>query len=70
MEQVKELLRYHHYAYRTEQCYCDWIMRYLRFHGGNRHPRELTAWTLKDLVERVLEPGDSAIDILKFIQAE
>ena len=43
MEQVKELLRYHHYAYRTEQCYCDWIMRYLRFHGGNRHPRELTA---------------------------
>ena len=32
MDQVKEVLRYHHYAYRTEQTYCDcdWIVRYLK----------------------------------------
>ncbi len=32
MAQVKEVLRYHHYAYRTEQTYCDcdWIVRYLK----------------------------------------
>ena len=23
MEQVREVLRYHHYAYRTEQTYCQ-----------------------------------------------
>ena len=39
--QVREVLRYHHYAYRTET-YCQWILRYIRFYDGNTHPRELT----------------------------
>jgi hypothetical protein len=26
MDQVRQKLRYHHYAYRTEQTYCDWIV--------------------------------------------
>jgi integron integrase len=41
MDQVREVLRYHHYAYRTEQTYCDWIKRYLKHHGYRAHPREL-----------------------------
>ncbi len=41
MDQVREVLRYHHYAYRTEQTYCSWILRYIRFHGVNRHPRQM-----------------------------
>ncbi len=41
MEQVREVLRYHHYAYRTEQTYCQWIMRFIRFFGGKTHPRNL-----------------------------
>jgi hypothetical protein len=28
MDQVREVLRYHHYSYRTEQTYCQWILRY------------------------------------------
>ena len=27
LDQVREVLRYHHYAYRTEQTYCEWIVR-------------------------------------------
>ena len=27
MEQVRQVLRYHHYKYRTEQTYCKWILR-------------------------------------------
>ncbi|MCD6534172.1 MAG: phage integrase N-terminal SAM-like domain-containing protein [Deltaproteobacteria bacterium] len=50
MDQVREVLRYHHYAYRIEQTYCQWILHYIRFCGGNTHPRELT---FKD-VERFL----------------
>ncbi len=54
MDQVREVLRYHHYAYRTEQSYCQWILRYIRFFGGNVHPRDLTAHNverfLSDLV--------------------
>lgn len=41
MDQVREVLRYHHYAYRTEQTYCDWIKRYLKYHGYRKHPREM-----------------------------
>ena len=41
MDQVRQVLRYHHYAYRTEQTYCDWILRYIRFHGSKIHPRNM-----------------------------
>jgi hypothetical protein len=33
MDQVREVLRIKHYAIRTEQAYCDWIKRYVHFHG-------------------------------------
>jgi integron integrase len=42
MDQVREVLRYHHYAYRTEQTYCQWILRFIHFFGGKTHPRELS----------------------------
>jgi integron integrase len=50
MDQVREVLRYHHYAYRTEQTYCQWILRYLYHFGGKTHPNLLE---VKD-VERFL----------------
>ena len=43
MDQVREVLRYHHYSYRTEQTYCQWIFRYIRYFGGKTHPRLLGA---------------------------
>jgi hypothetical protein len=41
MDQVKQVLRYHHYSYRTEQTYCDWILRCVKFHGGKMHPKDM-----------------------------
>ncbi|MFQ5900676.1 MAG: integron integrase [Thermodesulfobacteriota bacterium] len=41
MDQVRQVFRYHHYAYRTEQTYCEWIVQYIKFHGCKRHPREM-----------------------------
>jgi len=32
MDQVREVMRLRHYSIRTEQCYCDWIRRYIKFH--------------------------------------
>jgi integron integrase len=43
MDQVCEVLRYHHYAYRTEQTYCQWILRYIHHFGGKTHPNRLGA---------------------------
>jgi len=33
-------MRFHHYSYRTEQTYVDWVVRFVTFHGTT-HPREL-----------------------------
>lgn len=33
LDQVRAVLRLHHYALRTEKSYCDWIRRYIGFHG-------------------------------------
>ena len=41
MGQVREALRYHHYAYRTEQTYCHWILRYIHHFGVDIHPNRL-----------------------------
>ncbi len=41
MDQARQVLRYHHYACCTERTYCDWIMRYIRYHGGKTHPRNM-----------------------------
>lgn len=41
MDQVREVLRYYHYAYRTEQTYCDWIIRFVKFYKSEKHPREM-----------------------------
>lgn len=34
LDQVREVLRFHHYSLRTEKAYCQWIKRYLVFHRG------------------------------------
>jgi hypothetical protein len=39
MEQVREVLLYRHYAYRMEQDYCQWMLRYIHYFGGKTHPR-------------------------------
>ena len=41
MDQVSQVLRYHHYSYRTEQTYCEWIIRFVKFHGSQKHPMEM-----------------------------
>jgi integrase len=42
LDQVRQVLRVQHYAQRTEECYVDWIKRFILFHG-RRHPRDLGA---------------------------
>ena len=37
LDQVREAIRRKHYSIRTEQAYCDWIKRFIIYHG-KRHP--------------------------------
>ncbi len=40
MDQVREVLRYHHYSFRTEETYVRWILQFIRFHN-KQHPKDL-----------------------------
>jgi len=40
LDQVREVSRYHHYGYRTEQAYIHWIRQYIFFHN-KRHPKDM-----------------------------
>jgi site-specific recombinase XerD len=40
LDQVRNVIRCHHYSIRTEQSYIDWIKRYILFHG-KQHPENL-----------------------------
>ena len=43
MDQAREVLRYYNYALKTEQVYCQWILRNIRLHGGNA---KAALWTV------------------------
>jgi len=57
MDQVREVLRYHHYAYRTEQTYCQWILRYIHYFGGKTHPRLLGAKNVEAFLSHLANEG-------------
>ncbi len=49
IDQVREVLRYHHYSIRTEKTYVQWIIKFIKF-NDTRHPKEMG----KDEIERFL----------------
>ena len=57
MDQVREVLRYHHYAYRTEQTYCQWILRYIHYFGGKTHPKLLGAKKIEAFLSHLATEG-------------
>ena len=42
VDQVRQIMRLHHYSYETEKAYWHWIRRFIVF-NGKRHPKELGA---------------------------
>ena len=46
MDQVRETLRFYHYAYNTEKSYVEWILRFIRFNGKKR-PRDMGKYEIE-----------------------
>ena len=46
MDQVRETLRFYHYAYSTEKSYVDWILKFIRF-SGKKHPKEMGKYEIE-----------------------
>jgi integrase len=57
MDQVREVLRYDHYAYRTEQAYGQWILRYIHYFGGKTHPNRLGAQEVERFLSHLATEG-------------
>ena len=60
MDQVRQVLRYHHYAYRTEQTYCDWIVRFIHFYDAKRHPRDMGKKDIETFLSHLATEGNVA----------
>ncbi len=61
MDQVREVLRYHHYAYRTEKTYCQWIRRFIFFFGGQTHPRDLDTTCIERFLSDLAVNGEVSV---------
>lgn len=48
-DQVRRVIRLHHYSVRTEKSYWYWIRYYIRFHGV-RHPQEMGAKEIREFL--------------------
>ena len=73
-DQVREVMRFHHYSLRTEKTYLQWVRRFLVFHrrptpgpseegngkGGWRHPNELGAPEVVQFLTHLAVAGNVA----------
>lgn len=59
MERVKDVMRLKHYSFRTERTYCDWIERFIRFHG-KRHPSEMREREVGEFLTYLAREGNVA----------
>ena len=57
VDQVREVLRDYHYAYRTEQTYGHWILRYSHYCGGKTPPHRLGAQEVERFLSHLATEG-------------
>jgi integron integrase len=60
MDQVRETLRYYHYARSTERTYCYWILKYVYFYGSQTHPKEMGAKEVERFLSHLATHGKVA----------
>ncbi len=56
MDRMRGRLRCKHYCIRTERASCDWVKRYIIFHG-KRHPKDLSAQDLESYLTNLAVKG-------------
>ena len=59
MDQVRETLRFYHYAYSTEKSYVDWIIKFIRF-NGKKHPKDMGKFEIERFLSHLAVNRDVA----------
>ena len=57
LDQVRDVMRLKHYSLRTEQTYCDWIARFIRFHKM-RHPAQMSEPEMASFLTHLARAGN------------
>ena len=60
LDQVRDLMRLHHYSIHTERSYTDWIKRYIHFHHM-RSREDLANGESKMIYTHVLQQGGQGV---------
>ena len=76
LDQVRDVIRRKHYSIRTEQCYVDWIRRFILFHG-KRHPAQMAELEVTAFLTHLARDGgvgastqNQALSALLFLYKE
>ncbi|GMR16614.1 MAG: integron integrase [Gammaproteobacteria bacterium] len=59
LDQVRETLRFYHYAYSTEKSYVNWILKFIRF-SGKKHPNEMGKFEIERFLSHLAVNRDVA----------
>jgi len=59
LDQVRDVIRRKHFSIRTERAYCDWIRRYILYHG-KRHPAEMGEEEVTEFLSHLARDGHVA----------
>ncbi len=61
LDQVRETLRYYHYARSTEKTYCQWILRFIYFYEKAKHPKDMGAREVEQFLSHLASHGKVAV---------
>ena len=62
LDQVREVMRLKHYSIRTERTYCEWIRRFVHFHGMKSRDQMLPAEPrMEEFLSDLAVKGDVAV---------
>jgi integron integrase len=59
LDQVRDVIRRRHFSLRTERTYCDWIKRFILYHG-KRHPLEMGEAEVTQFLTHLAREGQVA----------
>lgn len=59
LDQMRDVMRLKHYSIRTERSYCDWVERFIRYHGM-RHPHEMREAEVTEFLTHLAREGQVA----------
>jgi integron integrase len=59
LDQVRDVIRRKHFSIRTERTYCDWIRRFILYHG-KRHPIEMGETEITQFLTHLARDGQVA----------